>query len=623
MKTLYKYSLGLIVVFSLSTTSCKKYLDEVNPGATTLETAYTNKSGFEGLINTIYVDNYFFYGKVDFIGPSEMGTDLWINYAGSDIGITTYDNTLNTNLSTLKTIWGGCYSAIGLANTAIEYSSKVKGFASQADIDAKVAEAYFWRAWAYFNLVEQFGAVYLTTKSAATEGNNIQPTRSTEKEIYDLIISDLKFACEKLPITQGALRGRIARKAAYGMLAKVYLQRTRLGEKEQYAQLALTTAEELINNPAKYNAALYLSDATRSGFAKAFDLKNNKSNTEFLFLQAVDVSGLNPEGFNRGRTRQYYLPDLGGRGAEWGTTETTVLYGRSNSKQYKPTKYLLTNIFDPRENTPDTRFANTFTYKFYASADKVITAALATAYQKDPSIVGKTILSTRQAYTGPDYFLASGGTFEEEKNMTNDVGLSVFTPNWTIPAADKKKIPALVADPSDLFDPATNNYKLPASFPNEPSLINIFPAFKKFSGKMYAQSNQNWLGDIPILRLGEVYLIAAEAAILANNDVLKASNYVNVIRKRAAVTSRESEMLATPAEMNVAYILKERGRELAGEHTRWIDLKRTGNLSTAYFQQTNPIIAPNFDPKKHTVRPIPQYFLDAITNAAAFGNNGY
>ena len=140
---------------------------------------------------------------------------------------------------------------------------------------------------------------------------------------------------------------------------------------------------------------------------------------------------------------------------------------------------------------------------------------------------------------------------------------------------------------------------------------------------MYAQSNQNWLGDIPILRLGEVYLIAAEAAILANNDVLKASNYVNVIRKRAAVTGRESEMLATPAEMNVAYILKERGRELAGEHTRWIDLKRTGNLSTAYFQQTNPIIAPNFDPKKHTVRPIPQYFLDAITNAAEFGNNGY
>ena len=623
MNKLYKYSLGLVIVLSLSTTSCKDYLEENNPGATTLETAYSNKPGFEGLINTIYVDNYFFYGKVDFIGPSEMGTDLWINYAASDIGITTYDNTLTTGLATLRTIWGGCYSAIGLANTAIEYSTKVKGYSSQADIDAKVAEAYFWRAWAYFNLVEQFGAVYLTTTSAATTGNNITPKRSTEKEIYDVIISDLKFATEKLPLSQSAQRGRVARKAAYAMLAKVYLQRTRLGESAQYAKLALDAAEELINNQAKYNCALYLSDATRSGFAKAFDQKNNKNNSEFLFLQAVDVSGLNPEGFNRGRTRQYFLPDLGGRGADWGTIETTVLYGRSNSKQYKPTKYLLTSIFDPSETTPDTRFANTFTYKFYASADKVITAALATTYQKDPSIVGKTILSTRQAYSGPDYFLAAGGTFEEEKNMANDAGLSVFTPNWVIPTATKRLLPYLVADPSDLFDPATNNYKLPAAFPNEPSLINIFPAFKKFSNKMYAQSNQNWLGDIPIIRLSEVYLIAAEAAILFNGDAGKAANYVNVIRKRAALTTRESEMLVTPGEMNVAYILKERGRELAGEHTRWIDLKRTGNLSKSYFQQTNPAIAVNFDPNKHTVRPIPQYFLDAITNAAEFGNNGY
>jgi starch-binding outer membrane protein, SusD/RagB family len=622
MKKIYKYSLGLVLILSLSTTSCKKFIEENNPGATTLETAYGNKPGYEGLINTLYVDNYFFYGKVDFIGPSEMGTDLWINYATSDIGITTYDNTLTTSLATLRTVWGGSYSVIGLANTAIEFSKVVKGYATPADVDAKVAEAYFWRAWGYFNLVEQFGPVYLTTKSAATEGNNISPKRSTEKEIYDVIISDLKFAVEKLPLTQ-SLRGRVARKAALAMLAKVYLQRTRLGESAQYAQLALTTAEELINNQAKYNCSLYLSDATRSGFSKAFDQKNNKSNPEFLFLQAIDVSGLNPEGFNRGRTRQYYLPDLGGRGAEWGTIETTLLYGRSNAKQYKPTKYLLTSIFDPRENTPDTRFANTFTYKFYASADKVITQAMATAYQKDASIVGKTILSTRQAYTGPDYYSPTGNTFEEEKNMANDAGLSVFTPNWTIPTATKRTLPYLVADPSDLFDPATNNYKLPTAFPNEPSLINIFPAFKKFSGKMYAQSNQNWLGDFPIIRLAEVYLIAAEAALLYNNDAAKALGYVNVIRKRAAITSRENEMLATAGQMNVDYILQERGRELAGEHTRWIDLKRTGKLSKTYFQQTNPAIAANFDPAKHTVRPIPQYFLDAITNAQEFGNNGY
>lgn len=612
-----------MLVLALANTSCKKYIDEYNPGATTIETAYTNKAGYEGLINSVYTDMYYFYGKVDFIGPSEMGTDLWVNYGANDSGFILYDNNLNTQTGTLKTVWGGLYSTINLCNTAIDYSTKVNGYNSQADIDVKVAEAHFMRAWAYFNLVEQWGAVAMPTTSSALNGIDLAPKRTDEKAIYDLIIADLRFATTNLPANQ-SLRGRVSKKAAYAMLAKVYLQRTRLGEKEQYAKLALETAEELINNPAKYNCALYTSDANRSGFAKAFDNKNNKANTEFLFIEAIDaVSGLNPEGYNRGRTRQYYLPDLGGRGAEWGTIETTVLYGRSNSKQYKPSKYLLTQIFDPRENTPDTRFANSFTYKFYASADKVINQALVTAYQKDQSILGKTILSTRAPYSGADYFLASGNTFEEEKNMANDAGLAVFTPNWTIATDVKRKIPALVVDPSDLFDPATNNYKLPTAFPNEPSLINIFPALKKFSGKYFAYTNQYWMGDFPIIRLSEVYLIAAEAALLNNNDVAKAAQYVNVIRRRAAVLGRESEMVASTGEMTVDYILKERGRELAGEHTRWYDLKRTGKLSTAYFQQTNPIVAAGFDARKHTVRPIPQYFLDAITNASEFGNNGY
>ncbi|WP_443936768.1 RagB/SusD family nutrient uptake outer membrane protein [Pedobacter sp. MW01-1-1] len=623
MKNLHKFSFGMALMMVLSASSCKKYIDEYNPGATTLETAYTNKPGYEGLINACYTDMYYYYGKVDFIGPSEMGTDLWVNYATNDSGFCLYDNTLNTQTGTLKTIWGGWYSTINLCNTAIEYSTRVQGYGSQAEIDAKVAEAYFMRAWAYFNVVEQFGGVVLPTKSSALDGTNISPQRSSEKAFYDQMISDLKTALTNLPVTQ-SVRGRATKKAALAMLAKVYLQRTRLGEKEQYAKLALETSEELINNPSKYNCALYTSDASKSGFAKAFDGKNNKANTEFLFFEAVDAAaGLNPEGYNRGRTRQYFLPDLGGRGAEWGTIETTVLYGRSNAKQYKPTKYLLTSIFDPRENTPDTRFANTFTYKFYASADKVINQTLVTNYQKDPSILGKTILSTRAFYSGADYFLPAGNTLEEEKNMANDAGLAVFTPNWTIAADVKKKTPALVVDPSDIFDPVTNNYKIPTDYPNEPSLINIFPAFKKFSGKYYSYTNQYWMGDFPIIRLSEVYLIAAEAALLTNGDATKAAQYVNVIRKRAAITSRETEMLATPAEMTVSYILKERGRELAGEHTRWYDLKRTGNLSKAYFQATNPILANNFDPQKHTVRPIPQYFLDAITNAQDFGNNGY
>lgn len=612
------YTLIFVAIWTLA--SCQK-LGEYNPAGLPVEGVLTDKAGLEGAINGCYTDLYFFHGKVDLIGPTEAGTDSWVNVGNNDIGLLLYNNTLNTTTGTVRVIWNGLYSLVNYCNTAINYSKNVKGYASQAELDAKIAEAYFIRAYANFNLVEQFGNVTLSKTSAAEGSVELSPVRNTEAEFYDSIISDLKFACEHLPYTQ-SLRGRVSKKAAYGLLAKVYLQRTRLGEKETYARLALETAEQLINNAATFRCALYLSDASRSGFSKLWDGANNKTNTESLFLQAIDpTSGLNPEQYNRGRTRQYYLPELGGRGAEWGTRETSVLYGRANSRYYKPSKYLLTTIFEPQRNTPDTRFKETFTYKFYANANKTITAAMATAYRKDPSVVGKVILGTTAPYTSP--FLPVTTQLEEETNMTNDQGLAVFTPNWTIDETTKSKLPYLVADPSDLFDTGTGNYKTTAQIPaNYPNLINIYPAMRKFSSKPFAYTNQYWMGDIPIIRLGDIYLVAAEAALYLNNQA-KATDYVNTIRKRAALTSRESEITVTPNQVTLDFLVNERARELTGEHWRWYDLKRMGKLTKSYLQSTNPIVSVDFNESRHTVRPIPQSFLDAISNAADYGSNGY
>lgn len=609
--------LFFITVLLLS--SCQG-LDEYNPAGLPVDKVLKDKVGLEGAINGCYTDLYFFHGKIDFIGPTEAGTDSWVNVGNNDIGLALYNNTLNTTTGTIRVIWNGLYSLVNYCNTAILYANDVKGYNSKDELNAKIAEAYFIRAYANFNLVEQFGNVTLSQSSSAEGTINLTPKRNTEKEFYDAIISDLKFACQYLPYTQ-ALRGRVTKKAAYGLLAKVYLQRTRLGEKAEYARLALETAEQLISSAATFQCALYQSDASRSGFTKLWDGANNKNNTESLFLQAVDaMSGLNPEQYNRGRTRQYYLPDLGSRGAEWGTRETSVLYGRSNSRYYKPSKYLLTSIFEPSENTPDTRFKETFTYKFYANANKAITAALATTYRKDPSIIGKTILGTTGGYASP--FLPVTTQLEEEANMGNDQGLAIFTPNWTIDETTKSKMAYLVTDPNDLFDPATGNYRtsVPAGYPN---LLNIYPAFRKFSSKQFSYTNQYWLGDIPIIRLGDIYLVAAEAALLYNNNQAKAAEYVNVIRKRAAITSRQNEMTVTPGDMTIDFLLKERGRELTGEHWRWYDLKRTGNLTKNYLQLTNQVVSVLFSEAKHTVRPIPQAFLDAVNNAGEYGNNGY
>lgn len=606
-------------------------LDEWNPSTTDLDTAYDKREGYESLVNYCYDALYYFYGKIDGIGAMEMGTDLWANTGNSEAGFILYNSNLNTELGTLKTIWQGFYATVNYCNTALYYADKVSGYSSTDELNAKVAEAYFLRAWSNWHLVEQFGGVVLKTESSAISGLNSSPKRSSEEDFYDLIISDLQFACKYLPDKViGLERGRATKKAAYAMLAKACLQRTRLGEESKYAKLALDAAEELIEHGDKYGVALYKSDGQKSGFAKLWAGENNKENTEFCFFEAVDhVSGFNPDNFNRGRTRQYYLMDCKTVGKTWGTQENDAWLSRANSRSFKPSKYLLTEIFEPSKNTPDTRFSESFFSEYYNAswADVKITASMISQYSKNPNLKDHVILNT----AGTTQSLARGGKSVNCMCVTNMVdnngdgwldGLSIYTPNWIMSDQEKRDLPFWIVDPSDMFDSTGKWITAETNATMGIYLKEVYPSLKKFSCLEYVDDRQQWLGDFPIIRLGEVYLIAAEAALLYNADKDKAVHYVNEIRKRAAVTGREGEMLVTNNEMTLDYILEERGRELCGEQTRWYDLKRMGKLSSQYLTSKNPDVL-FFNDSKHTVRPIPQSFLDAISNPEEFGTNGY
>ena len=636
MKKIIKAAFALLLA-SGTFVSCD--LDEWNPSTVDLETAYKYRDGFESLVNYCYDGLYYFYGKIDGVGAMEMGTDLWASET-YESGFTLYNSNMNTELGTLKTFWNGFYATINYCNTALQYAPTVEGYATQAELDAKLAEVYFLRGWANWHIVEQFGGVVLRTQPSTVTGPDNNPVRSSEADFYDLIISDLKFAVEHAPISQGSDRGRVSRKAALGMLAKVYLQRTRLNEPEaaEYARLALETAKELIDNASAYGCGLWTSTAEKSGYAQLWDGGNNKGNKEFLFFEAIDeVDSKNPDGTNRGRTRQFYEMDLKTVGAAWGTTEKNCAwYGRANNRGFKPTKYLLTQIFEPVKDPADTRFENTFFTEYYNSKwlDHTITESMVETYKKDPSLIGHVILNTAGTYTvGQIYYggrqvritntNASGCVNMVDKDGDGYLdGLSVFTPNYPIDAAAKAKLPFLCVDPSDMFA-ADGRWVTAATSDMSSYYKDCYPSLNKFSSiDWIPNNNQYWLGDYPILRLGEVYLIAAEAALRYSNDQATALKYVQPLRDRAAVAGRKSEMAVSQSDMTLDFILAERARELAGEQTRWYDLKRMGKLTKSYLAQTNPDIL-NFDESKHTVRPIPQSYLDAIANPDEFGNNGY
>ncbi|MDR6805151.1 hypothetical protein J2Y45_002541 [Dyadobacter sp. BE34] len=149
-----------------------------------------------------------------------------------------------------------------------------------------------------------------------------------------------------------------------------------------------------------------------------------------------------------------------------------------------------------------------------------------------------------------------------------------------------------------------------------------YPTLSKFMDPTRASLNEAQSArDVFVIRLAEVYLIAAEAA-MQTGDLAKAAEYVNVVRTRAAKPGKAASMQVKAADITLDFILDERARELAGEQLRWFDLKRTGKL-VERIKKYAPDNAVNIQ-EHHVVRPIPQTQLDAVVNKSEFKQNaGY
>ncbi|WP_258103925.1 RagB/SusD family nutrient uptake outer membrane protein [Marinoscillum sp. MHG1-6] len=105
-----------------------------------------------------------------------------------------------------------------------------------------------------------------------------------------------------------------------------------------------------------------------------------------------------------------------------------------------------------------------------------------------------------------------------------------------------------------------------------------FPGLRKFD--RVRTTSVQYTHDLYLARLGETYLIAAEAYLQSGNSG-NAIDRVNTVRARAGA--------GTVASVDIDFILEERARELAGEGFRWLDLKRTGKLME-YTKVRNPDI---------------------------------
>ena len=510
-----------------------------------------------------------------------------------------------------------------------------------------------------------------------------RPVRTSEKAIYDQVIKDLTEAIEDLPIEpyQGN-KSRFTKKAAKALLARVYAQRAGLGDSkygdgQKYWTLCRDTAVELIENAAAYGAHLY--DDIYDTWADA----NNRNNKEALLIAAGadPMSGDNSYTYasKNNKLSAYSAASAGSVGEFWNKNhkpgDKGYFYGRHNASTWQPTKYLM-YCFDP---TWDKRWEATWQYAYgewsmvqcgwvaFKNGCITITEAMCTKYGIDPSNVGKVIIPMADCDGIPNTLAGNQypaklwpkGTTAETAKPENLIHVDdpawgtrkAYSVPWPVDVDDNRfnivavhtdaelqkykdaKSQFMVFKLSDLYDSNDLPYGGIAQGSEAAKAPNIgdgannghqaYPSLTKYNwsyeGVFVGSNLQLKNGDMFILRMAEVYLLAAEAYVMLN-QADKAVPYLNAVRQRAARAGvPESVWKLTTADEDT--VLDEYAREFAGEFQRWALLKRH-NAFEERLAKYNKRAAASFRPH-HYNRPISIDFLQTILNAEEYGDNGY
>lgn len=611
MRNTFKYmKLAAIVLLVAIFQGCS--LEEENPGGFTMEIMSQTIDGYETLINQCYFGmERYMYGTDSWMHYSEAESDLWTFRGNESTSYTQWfwffagsmPNTTYTN-----SLWNGIYDGIGSCNSAIYYAQNPP-YKTEAARNEKLAEAYFMRAIYYFNAVEQFGGITVLTEPA--KFIDFSPERTDPLTIYkDIIIPDLQFAFEWLPVGAHSTSTMPTKKAALGMLAKVCLQSTYWDESKQFAPKALEYAKMLIDDcetgGAVYNTYMY--DTFDEVFAEANNWENKEALWKHRWYAGSDGHGSSNGNHKLNRNDEYFGCNVYNFGAFLKTQDYILTYDGMPSGHFMPTQHLL-SLFEQADGTLDPRFHKSFRTEWKGMQEYTWDIGTANKYDKNESIAGTTLSVDDLAIK----FLMPQDDGYEDELLARSVSPYLLVDYHDVYNDEKKNVNMTYA-----YNNPANGYTADGS--NENLFRFFYPSLTKHNSSNYyvanaAKMRNGNLNAFFIMRMAEVYLIAAEADIYVNGGSNSVA-YINKVRTRAG---------AEPVNgtATIRTILDERARELCGEGVRFYDLKRTGMFKdVSYLNETHPDLAQYFDPN-YALRPISTTYSATLEEGVDYQNPGY
>jgi hypothetical protein len=316
-----KLTLSLISTFLLA--GCEHILIESPPSNISIANFYKNESDALSGLYGAYSQLYSIYNN-SYIEYGELNAD---NLKGSYVNTGNIFDVFSISNEATTSFWQNAFSGINLANEVIYYTDRIKAPADKKAII--IAEARALRAIYYFNLVRAMGGVPIY-KTPTLGFDNIYNPRSTEEEVYTLILEDLKNAENVLPIS--SIAGRINSNIATALLARIYLFRSDFKN-------AHTSAKRIIDS-SKYKLFSDYADAFRP------DKKNGIEHIfQIQYLSGEQNSGI-PGAFGPRAPAGPYNGTFWAKTSVLGNYEPELAFVNANPKSYRKSVTIANSYLD-------------------------------------------------------------------------------------------------------------------------------------------------------------------------------------------------------------------------------------------------------------------------------------
>jgi hypothetical protein len=243
MNFIYKKYCPLLIVIALIVIGACKNLDDIKPESSLTDDGYWNST------NDLRDASNYFYTFLPVIQSNN-------NAGWSDDG---YNNsTISDGSRTVPTTtadWTENYRLIRACNKLLENSGRVTG--DGVLINRYNGEARFFRAWAYFNMVQRFGDIPLILRTFDINDELNSASRTPREQVLDAIYADLDYAIAnmfKASQFTAAEYGRAGNGAALALKARVALfagtfnKYHGTGDANKHLALAVNASETLMNS---------------------------------------------------------------------------------------------------------------------------------------------------------------------------------------------------------------------------------------------------------------------------------------------------------------------------------------------------------------------------------------